>query len=696
MAPSEQSIDDLLDAILDGTPADWTTADSSPGASPTLVRQLRVLAAVAELHRGAPSATPGDVPATLQASTASETPLLGGHLRLFERIGRGAFGEVYRAWDCRLDREVALKLLPASSGAQDRSPSSLIQEGRLLARVRHPNVVTIYGAEPIDERIALWMEFVRGQTLEQMLEQRQVLNASETVTIGLELSQAIAAVHGAGLLHRDIKTHNVMRSDDGRIVLMDFGAGRDLDDEASSDLAGTPLYLAPEVLNGQHATVRSDIYSLGVLLYHLVTGSYPVHARTVRGVRGAHERGERAAVRSARRGVPRRLADIIERATDPCAERRYPDVEALRTDLLRLQPRRRTTRLAYAAAYAAAFLLVVLLGWEVADHRVGRSWRPVALLAGFGALNDSRENGSADLEAYDLYLQARALIDRRGIPNAHKAAELFQRAIARDPEFAPAHAGLATAYAFMSFPYRGISFDTAFPIMQPAALNALRLDPALAEAHAAMGWVYAYKHDWVNAARSFQRSIELDPSLTQAYTSYSISTLLPLEKFGEALQLLHEALRRDPLSLDVQREIGLVQLFSGQYADAVATFERVSELQPDFPFVHTYLARALTLTGRTEEAFPLLEPGVPYLALTYVSSGRRPEAERLAAEWERYPFRLAVIAAALGDRERTLVALEHAAISEPHRMGRLFIEPEFAALRGDPRFSALRRKFGLR
>ena len=115
------------------------------------------------------------------------------------------------------------------------------------------------------------------------------MSAAEVVGIGLELCRAMSAVHGAGLLHRDIKTRNVMRAEDGRIVLMDFGTGRDLEDDAGSDLASTPLYLAPEVLQGQQATVRSDIYSLGVLLYHLVTGAYPAHARTLREVRRSEQ-----------------------------------------------------------------------------------------------------------------------------------------------------------------------------------------------------------------------------------------------------------------------------------------------------------------------------------------------------------------------------------------------------------------------
>ena len=302
------------------------------------------------------------------------------------RIGRGAFGEVYRAWDTRLDREVALKLLPVDRAPGNRPASSIIHEGRLLAKVRHPNVVTLYGAEQIGDQIGLWMEFVRGHTLEQILDRRRVVGAAEAVDIAHELCRAMSAVHGAGLLHRDIKAHNVMRAEDGRIVLMDFGTGRELDDEATSDLAGTPLYLAPEVLQGQKASVRSDIYSLGVLLYRLVTGSYPVQARTVREVRGAHERGERTAVLAAQPDVQPKLGRLIERAIDPCPERRYQSADALAEDLLALRPRPRLVRVAYAAGLAAASILLAGVGWEVAGRQLGSSRTPSAWLAGFTAL----------------------------------------------------------------------------------------------------------------------------------------------------------------------------------------------------------------------------------------------------------------------------------------------------------------------
>jgi tetratricopeptide (TPR) repeat protein len=276
-----------------------------------------------------------------------------------------------------------------------------------------------------------------------------------------------------------------------------------------------------------------------------------------------------------------------------------------------------------------------------------------------------------------------------------QAAEMFARIAAMDSGFAPAYAGLANAYAFMSFPFQGIAFERAYPIMRPAAVKALQLDPNLAEGHAAMGWVYSYEREWANAEKSFQQSIRLNPSLTQSYTSYSVSTLQPLGKYDDALQLLQVASQNDPLSLDLQREIGQVQLFAGRYAEAVDTLQRVHQVDPGFPFLEAYLARALIFDGNVEQGLALLSKGAPWLAHAYVMTGRRREAEKLAVEWKDYPFRLTVIEAALGHTDRAIEALERAAVSEPHRMGRLLIEPELAALRDHPRVVALRKRFNL-
>ena len=345
-------LDDLAAALLDGSPVDWPAAEARAGAAgQSLIRDLKLLASVAGVHK--------DV---------MPEPSLErwGHLRLFERVGRGSSGDVIRAWDTQLDREVALKLLPArSAAAGGREPASaftmilgeaqsIIREARLLAKVQHPNVVTIHGAAQIGDRVGLWMEFIHGYTLEQLLQQNGPFREIEVIAIGIELCRAVSAVHEAWLLHRDIKAHNVMRASDGRIVLMDFGTGRELDGRVTAEVAGTPLYLAPELMRLESATVQSDVYSLGVLLFRLTSGAYPVGGETIAALRAAHERGERTSLRAAAPAATGRLARIVEQAIDPKPERRFQTAAALGAALLKLQRHERRKPMLYAAGVLAA------------------------------------------------------------------------------------------------------------------------------------------------------------------------------------------------------------------------------------------------------------------------------------------------------------------------------------------------------
>ena len=222
-----------------------------------------MLEGLAAVHRREPleTRTLSWTPAVFSNPARADVPEQWGHLRILERIGRGAFGAVYRAWDSRLDREVALKLLPAPRARDDRASSTIIEEGRLLARVRHPNVVTIHGAEQIGDQIGLWMELVRGQTLEQLLQRGTTFSAADSHRRSASSCAARCppCMPPACCIATSRRTTST-RADDGRVVLMDFGAGRELDDSSASDLAGTPLYLAPEVLRGEPATVQSDVY----------------------------------------------------------------------------------------------------------------------------------------------------------------------------------------------------------------------------------------------------------------------------------------------------------------------------------------------------------------------------------------------------------------------------------------------------
>ena len=207
----------LAGAIVDATGPDWAAAESTAATTDArrLIRELRVVAALAAVHRDPPSS-----PASTATAAPNDTLSRWGPLLLRGTIGQGHFGTVYLAWDETLERQVALKLLRGTARAGE-----IIQEGRLLARVRHPNVVTVYGVDRHDGVVGLWMEFVDGLTLARVVATRGALDPREAALVGIDLCRAVAAVHKAGLVHRDIKAHNVMREGSGRIVLMDFGSG---------------------------------------------------------------------------------------------------------------------------------------------------------------------------------------------------------------------------------------------------------------------------------------------------------------------------------------------------------------------------------------------------------------------------------------------------------------------------------------
>ena len=342
---------DVAQAIADGIPVDWVAAESSAtgDADRARIRGLRLLSEVARFHATLHTSAVSSSqlhdsilhpPGRAVDSSDVETPEVAvqwGPLKILEKVGRGTFGDVYRAWDPRLDREVALKLLRRRDAESDTLGSSVIEEGRLQARVRHPGVITIHGADRIEERVGLWMEFIQGRTLEQELRDRGPFDADEVARIGVDLCRALSAVHDEGLLHRDIKAQNVMRDTKGRLVLGDFGTGRELDegiDTPARDVAGTPLYLAPEIFARQPATVQSDLYSLGVLLYHLVTGSFPVRGRRARDIQDAHAVGSRIPLGTARPDLPHVFVQAVERAIAPAPEGRYTSAAEMEGVLL--------------------------------------------------------------------------------------------------------------------------------------------------------------------------------------------------------------------------------------------------------------------------------------------------------------------------------------------------------------------------
>ena len=325
MRADDRALVDLASSVADGTPVDWHVAEANAGQARRLVRHLRLVDSIAALHRSIPAAEPGEVP-------AEESPAAGrrwGRLILGERIGEGTSCEVFKAWDSELHRHVALKLFHDSH--TDSAHERMLQEARRLARIRHEHVVQVYGAEQHDGQVGLWMELVRGVSLERQVQERGPLGDREAALAGLDVCSAVAAVHAAELLHRDIKAQNVMREEGGRIVLMDFGTGEDL--AGTNRIVGTPLYLAPEIFRGQRASVQSDVYSIGVLLFYLVTGKFPVNAGSMEQLARAHVNRTRLSLRDLRPDISQAFLSVVERALDGDPLRRYRTVGELESAL---------------------------------------------------------------------------------------------------------------------------------------------------------------------------------------------------------------------------------------------------------------------------------------------------------------------------------------------------------------------------
>jgi Tol biopolymer transport system component len=310
--PEEAWLIALANDVCDGRRIDWegVVPSSATASSRKVVAELRRLSSVVDAHRalGEEGAPPPDTPETA-------APAAWGHLVLLESVGEGAFGTVYRAWDAQLDREVALKVLLQ---VPLRAP---LEEARNLARVRHPNVVAVYGAEQIGAQVGIWMEFIEGETLATVVRDRGPMSAREVAGIGIDLCRAVSALHRSGLLHGDIKAQNVMREMGGRIVLMDFSGVRDADAQGVSQMSGTPHYIAPEVFEGRPASFTADIYSLGILLFYLLSGHFPVEGADLAEIRRQHASGERVRLRDIRPELPDPVVQIVERATavDPVA-----------------------------------------------------------------------------------------------------------------------------------------------------------------------------------------------------------------------------------------------------------------------------------------------------------------------------------------------------------------------------------------
>jgi eukaryotic-like serine/threonine-protein kinase len=851
----------LAESIADGAAVDWDAAEA--GATPeerAVIRQLRVLSDLAGLHRSMPS--PVDETTSMARKTAA-APAIGSwaHLALIERLGGGTFGDVYRAWDRHLEREVALKLLRAERADDDLNTSRIANEGRLLARIRHGNVVCVHGVAVHDQRVGLWMELVRGVTLEQQVAANGPFSAREAAMIGVDLCRALASIHAAGLIHRDVKAQNVMREDGGRIVLMDLGTGREAGAHgrgAMRELAGTPLYLAPEIFAGSAASALTDVYSLGVLLYRLVSGSFPVRATTVDELEARHAEGALVHLRDVRADLPSAFVRVVDRAIAPEPARRYQSAGELEAALLEslaeitppiavalpsepVQDRsRRWSRAAAIAGGAAAALLVAIVAWPAIRNRLpatvaasgihslavlpfvnvsadprqeyfadgmtdeligvlgtmpnvtvisrtsvmqfkgstktvgeiaralhvdavlegsvrvvdggspsGGSGRRVRLNARLvyagsdspawsrtfesiveesaalhqqiaGAIAErtasravvrAPQSPTLDFTVYDLYLRGRHAFNRRSKEGLEQAIQYFQQAIAVDPNYAKAYAGLGDAFTMLAL-YDFVPYAEAIPHAQRAATRALELDATLGEAYASLGLVHDSRLEWNAADNAFRHALDLNPGDASSHHWFA-THLSARGYFAEAFRELNKAALLDPLSSQIVGERAMVFVLSRRYGEAIAEADKAVQMDPRLIRPRVLIARAYLLQREFDRASAALDAAAAldpdngevriFTACLQAMSGREGEAaqtaqalgERYLTMHEGHASDVADVYACLGDRDGAFEWLDRARLARDPWLAWVQFDPVLDALRSDTRYSSFLASLGM-
>jgi serine/threonine protein kinase/Tfp pilus assembly protein PilF len=322
----DDKIDRLTRSVSDGAPVDWERVGADPDLDSDTVEAMRDVARIAEfnrdLQRTSTDPTTGEPPAAAPVAPPLER---WRDLTLLEAIGAGARGQVWRAWDVTLQRQVALKfLVPSDESRGANASADLLSEARALARVRHPNIVTVFGIAEDQGRVGMWMECVPGITLRHEIERVGALPAHRVARIGLQLCSALEALDAAGLVHRDIKPANILLEGEDRAVLTDFGLGwrPELGDDLAPRASGTPLFMAPEVLAGGTPTHQGDLYSLGVTLWWALAGRLPFEARTMDELRNQVARGPSRSLPEICPRAPRGLIDAILAAMKPAPSER--------------------------------------------------------------------------------------------------------------------------------------------------------------------------------------------------------------------------------------------------------------------------------------------------------------------------------------------------------------------------------------
>ncbi len=738
--------------------------------------------------------------------------MVGGtisHYEILEKIGEGGMGIVYRATDTRLNRPVALKFLREDAVGNGDHKARFVREAQAAAALDHPNICTVYEIGEEADQIFISMSYIRGVGLDRVI-QTVPLAPEAAVDIAIQIARGLNVAHEKGIYHCDIKASNIMLTGSHQVRITDFGLARIADEIESRrpTTPGTMAYMSPEQVRGDAVDHRTDIWSLGVCMYEMLTGELPFSDDYPDAVFYTIVNEQPKLLSALRPGIPSRLERLVARAMSKHADDRFQSMTEIEDELnivrreLKVGPSHtpgseppsiavlpfsdmspdgdqeffcdgiseeiinalnqvdglrvvaRTSAFAFKGrnedireigrsldvtsilegsvrksgqtVRITAQLIHVEDGFHLWSERFDRQMEDIFAIQDEIAQTIVRmlevklvgerralvRRYTDNLDAYTSYLQGRYYWNKRTEDGLEKGLSFFEQAIAKDPEYALAYAGLADSYNLLGF-YGVAPPKEVYPRAEEAAQKALQMDGTMAEAYASLAFARMfYDWDWPGAEEAFRQAIELNPGCSTAHHWYAEYMVL-VGRGQDAAAQSKKALESDPLSLIINTLLGWVPYYERRYDEAINQLHRTLEMDPSFVPAHFFLGLSFVQTSVFDEAVAEFQHGeslfgestllVVVQGYAHAMAGDQEKAEAILDEVNRLsngryiqPYYTAAVYAALGDKDRTFEWLGRACEDRDTWVAFLGVDPIWDDIRSDERFMRLEERVGFR